>query len=247
MNAKPLVSVITCTHNRPLFLRKAIDLFMAQTYPNKEMLVMDDGPAGTVPDVSGLPIRHVRIQPYTWVTQKHRMAFELCRGEFVGYWDDDDYFSPERLATQAQHLIDGKADAVGFHVKLMVAAPDGGFWRWKRSTLDKWDREAKPGFDAGLPFHDGTAVWRRELLKGIPETILQGTQLNLLRTLRARGAQLSELPNDGAFIYVRHSNVGWDFDLQDLCEPVDCPPWVPKEMIAFWLNPALRREGAHHA
>jgi len=241
-----LVSVITATHNRPRFLGKAIDLFMAQTWPKKEMVIMDDG-RGAVPNLNGLPIRHVRIPSYTWITHKHRMAFPLCRGEFIAYWDDDDYFGSRRLALQAQTMMDGKADACGFHVKALASVPDPQFWKWKRSTLEKWEREAKPGFEAGLPFHDGTAMWRAALLQGLPEKVLQASQLDLMRTLRARGARLLELPNDEVFVYVRHSRVGWDFDVRDLCDPVDCPPWMPGEMLSFWANPALAGEGVRNA
>ncbi len=242
-----LVSVITSTHNRPLFIRKAIDLFEAQTWPSKEMIIMDDGAAGTVPSLLPPGVLHVRIPSYTWITHKHRLAFPLCQGEFIGYWDDDDYFGPRRLALQAQELIDGKADVCGFHVKTLASVPDARFWKWSRKTLDKWDREAKPGFHAGLPFHDGTAMWRADLLRGLTEDVLQGSQLDLLRTLRLRGARLKEIPNDGTFVYVRHSRVGWDFDVRDLCDPVDCPSWMPKEMIAFWANPALADEGVRNA
>jgi Glycosyltransferases involved in cell wall biogenesis len=238
-----LVSVITATHNRPLFIRKAIDLFEAQTWPKKEMIIIDDGAAGIVPTLLPENVRHVRLTSPTWITHKHRLAFPLCRGEFVGYWDDDDYFGPRRLALQAQHLMEGKADAVGFHVKVLVSVPDPRFWKWSRKTLDKWDREAKPGFDAGLPFHDGTALWRHELLEGVPEARLQGSQLDLMRTLRAGGARLAELPNDDTFVYVRHSRVGWDFDVRELCDPVDCPRWIPREMLAFWALPTLADEG----
>ncbi len=244
MHTEPgLVSVITATRNRPLFLRKAIDLFMAQTWPKKEMVIMDDGPDGAVPDLKGLPIRRVRLPSPTWITHKHRLAFPLCRGEFVGYWDDDDYFGPRRLALQAQALMDGKADVVGFHVKVLASVPDPTFWMWSRKTIEKWDREAKPGFHAGLPFHDGTAIWRASLLDGISEEVLQGTQLDLMRVLRARGARLAELHNDETFVYVRHSRVGWDFDVKELCDPVDCPPWIPRELIRFWTDPALAEEG----
>lgn len=237
-----LVSVITATCNRPLFLRKAIDLFMAQTWPKKEMIIMDDG-SMDAPNVAGLPIRHVRLPSPTWITHKHRLAFPLCRGEFIGYWDDDDYFDHRRLSLQAQALMEDKADVVGFHVKLLASVPDPLFWRWSRKTLEKWDREAKPGFASGLPFHDGTAVWRASLLEGVSEDVLQGSQLDLLRVLRARGARLIEIPNDGAFVYVRHSRVGWDFDVRELCDPVDCPPWIPREMLAFWANSDLADEG----
>jgi hypothetical protein len=89
-------------------------------------------------------------------------------------------------------------------------------------------------------------MWRAELLHGLPEKTLQASQLDLMRTLRAGGAQLRELPNDGVFVYVRHSRVGWDFDVRDLCEPADCPPWIPREMIRFWSDPALSKEGMRH-
>ncbi|HEV3029014.1 MAG TPA: glycosyltransferase, partial [Planctomycetota bacterium] len=119
-----LVSAICCTHNRPLFVRKAIELFKAQTWPRKELIIMDDGPEGSVPEISDPEVRHVRIPSYTWITHKHRMAFPLCQGELLAYWDDDDWYSPRRLALQAQAISEGRADVCGFHVKAIASVPD---------------------------------------------------------------------------------------------------------------------------
>lgn len=236
----PLVSAICCTHNRPGFIRKAIELFQAQTWPNKELLIMDDGAVGSVP--AGLPsnVRHIRIPKYTWVTEKHRQAFELVQGDLVATWDDDDWYSHERLAVQASKILDGQADATGFHVKLIVTVPEGRFWKWNRKTLDGWARRKT---DDEIPFHDGTAMFRRSLLDGIPAEVRRGTQIGLLKAMRDRGARLVELPNDGAFAYIRHSGVGWNFDVRDLCDPADAPAWVTPEMVSFWTNPALAGEG----
>ncbi|HNR94781.1 MAG TPA: glycosyltransferase family A protein, partial [Kiritimatiellia bacterium] len=40
---QPLVTAILCTYNRESYLREALDSILAQTYPNIEVLVIDDG------------------------------------------------------------------------------------------------------------------------------------------------------------------------------------------------------------
>ena len=41
-NDSPLVSAIITTHNRKVLLKRAIDSVFAQTYPNLELIVVDD-------------------------------------------------------------------------------------------------------------------------------------------------------------------------------------------------------------
>jgi glycosyltransferase involved in cell wall biosynthesis len=47
----PAVSIVMATHNRPAWLRTAIDSVLRQDYPDLELLVIDDGSTDDTPDL----------------------------------------------------------------------------------------------------------------------------------------------------------------------------------------------------
>jgi glycosyltransferase involved in cell wall biosynthesis len=107
----PLVSCLCITQARPDKLRRAIDCFLAQTYRNKELLILlRDGDHRTRSLVADLGERsRIRMHaladddPMTFGEQRN-LAIRLCRGEYFCIWDDDDWYHPERIETQASAL-----------------------------------------------------------------------------------------------------------------------------------------------
>jgi cellulose synthase/poly-beta-1,6-N-acetylglucosamine synthase-like glycosyltransferase len=62
----PLVSCIMPTYNRRRFVPEAIRLFLAQDYPKKELLVLDDGEDTIVDLIPNRPqIRYLRLDRRT--------------------------------------------------------------------------------------------------------------------------------------------------------------------------------------
>ncbi len=247
-NNGPLVSVICCTHNRPAFARKAVDLFLQQTYQNREMVLMDDGDPKELVDLGRQPgVRRVHTSGYEGMTRKQRWGFSIARGEYVGYWDDDDWFSPKRLEIQATALTLGSADVVGFPVDRIATVPSGRFWTWapaKASAPAAAEPAAVPARRTEpIPFHDGSSMWRRSLLQGIPENFLEASQLDLLNEMRRRGARLRQLPNQGTFVYVRHGGNAWRFDEREKLTEVERPGWIPPGMVEFWKRADLATNG----
>ncbi len=210
------------------------------------MILMDDGDPAQLADLGKAPgVRRVHTSGYEGMTRKQRWGFSIARGEFVGYWDDDDWFSPKRLEIQATALQMGMADVVGFPVDRIATVPSGKFWTWapvkpstKTENLGAQSAAAQP-----IPFHDGSSMWRRSLLAGLPEQTLEGQQLHLLQTLRQRGARLRQLPNQGTFVYVRHGGNAWAFSERERLEEVIQPGWIPQAMVDFWRQPALATNG----
>jgi glycosyltransferase involved in cell wall biosynthesis len=106
---KPRVSVITCVYNGAECVRAAVDSILAQTFPDFELLVIDDGSTDeTLAIVRDLPATDPRIRV---VTQTHQgiprtlnNAIALTRGEYIALQDDDDVSFPERLAKQVEFL-----------------------------------------------------------------------------------------------------------------------------------------------
>lgn len=93
------------TRNRQRFLRHALQFFAGQTYPNKELIVVDDGDRSAESLCRGIPhVRHVRLKERNSLGTKLNMGIEAARGEVLQKLDDDDYYGPEFLATSVSHL-----------------------------------------------------------------------------------------------------------------------------------------------
>jgi glycosyltransferase involved in cell wall biosynthesis len=106
-NVAGMVSCIMPTRNRREWIPRAIASFNAQTYANKELIVLDNGES--IEDL--LPkqdnIRYVRLPGTQTTGQLRNICCTLAKGEYIAHWDDDDWSHPERLAEQVAALGDG--------------------------------------------------------------------------------------------------------------------------------------------
>lgn len=96
-----LVSCIMPTADRRTFVPAAIDYFLAQTYPHKELIILDDGKepvADLVPDNPSVRYFH-QAEGLTLGAKRNRLC-ELARGDIIAHWDDDDWYAPRRLERQ---------------------------------------------------------------------------------------------------------------------------------------------------
>ena len=110
-----LVSVITPVYKAEKYLRTTIDSVLAQTYPNIEMILVDD----CSPDHSREIIEEYQQKTDKLVYHKQEKnmgagvarntALELGRGRYVAFLDSDDVWKPEKIRRQI-HLMK-KTDA----------------------------------------------------------------------------------------------------------------------------------------
>jgi glycosyltransferase involved in cell wall biosynthesis len=95
----PLFSVVIPTYGRPRYLTEAIDSVLAQTVPDFECLVIDDG--NSEPDVlrtSDARVRVIRRARNGGPAAARNTGLDAARGSYVTFLDDDDLYTPERLA-----------------------------------------------------------------------------------------------------------------------------------------------------
>lgn len=99
-SALPLVSILINNFNYARFLRDAIDSALAQTYPNVEVVVVDDGSTDDSRDI--IASFSDRIRPVLKENGGQASAFNAglraCRGELIALLDSDDTFAPEKVA-----------------------------------------------------------------------------------------------------------------------------------------------------
>jgi GT2 family glycosyltransferase len=103
-----LVSVIIPTHNRGLLLEKAIRSVLAQTYPHREIIVVDDGSTDDTRSRVQAYVPSVRYiyQPNQGAAAARNTGIAHGRGEYVAFLDDDDLWLPRKLELQAKLLVE---------------------------------------------------------------------------------------------------------------------------------------------
>jgi ADP-heptose:LPS heptosyltransferase/glycosyltransferase involved in cell wall biosynthesis/SAM-dependent methyltransferase len=112
------------TANRRRFLPQAIRYFMEQDYPNKELIIADDGEEA-VGDLlpKGGRIHYIRLPAKTILGEKRNRAAAEARGEVIVHWDDDDWSASWRLRYQVEQLVTSGADICGLD-RIFFYAPD---------------------------------------------------------------------------------------------------------------------------
>src|SRR5262245_60087994 len=110
----PLISCIMPTFNRRLFVPQAIRYFLRQDYPQKELIVIDDGtdPVGDLMPEDDR-IRYIRLPQRRALGAKRNLACEQAHGEIIVHWDDDDWSASWRVSYQVEQLFAQQADIVG--------------------------------------------------------------------------------------------------------------------------------------
>ncbi|MEI6435465.1 MAG: glycosyltransferase [Bacteroidota bacterium] len=105
----PLISVIVPSYNHERFITGCIDSIINQTYPNFELIVIDDGSTDNSPDI----LRALRLKHnFTLVFQKNRgisgtlnrALKDFATGKYIAICASDDYWIAEKLEIQARYM-----------------------------------------------------------------------------------------------------------------------------------------------
>lgn len=127
----PLVSCIMPTYNRRNFVTQALTYFLRQDYPNKELIILDDG-TDAVEDLipSDERITYLRLSQRLTVGAKRNLACEQAKGSIIVHWDDDDWHATQRLNCQIEMLLRQNADLCGINKLLFYDPANRLAWQY---------------------------------------------------------------------------------------------------------------------
>lgn len=125
---KQLVSIIVTTYNRAGLVIETLQSIQNQTYFNFECIVIDDGSIDdTELVISSFIKKDNRFRFYKrpiTVPKGHcycrNFGFELSKGEFINWFDDDDIMHPECIEKKVIKLNEKKCDFVSCEIAYFV-------------------------------------------------------------------------------------------------------------------------------
>src|SRR5919112_291203 len=126
-DAAPLVSVVIPCYNQAHFLGEAIESVLAQSYPNFEIIVVDDGSTDDTSEVAGRypKVRLVR-QENQGLSGARNAGLARSEGEYVVFLDADDRLLPEALETGLEYL-DAHSECAFASGRYRFIGGDGSF------------------------------------------------------------------------------------------------------------------------
>jgi glycosyltransferase involved in cell wall biosynthesis len=153
----PQVSVIIPCYNREKYIAATVESVFAQTWPNIELIVVDDGCTdGSRTILQFYGQRLVLLEHPGRVNRGQSASINLglrhCRGDYVAILDSDDLFAPEKIERQVRYLED--------HPEIGLVYANG-------KAIDEKGRELHP------------ILFRDHKPPAGPETVLENCTFNL--------------------------------------------------------------------
>jgi glycosyltransferase involved in cell wall biosynthesis len=102
-----LVSILVPCYNAEKWLAETLTCALSQTWPNKEIIVVDDGSSDaslTVARQFESPVVKVISQENRGASAARNYALRQAQGDFLQYLDADDLLSPQKIEEQVRLL-----------------------------------------------------------------------------------------------------------------------------------------------
>jgi len=125
---KPLISVLIPVYQTEEYLARCVDSVLAQTYPNVEIVLVDDGSTDNSPKVAA---RYAKRPDVRFYQEKHhgvsyvrQRLIERAKGEYFFFLDSDDTIDPQTLEILYGLMAEHQADMVQCNMKKVWQNPE---------------------------------------------------------------------------------------------------------------------------
>jgi glycosyltransferase involved in cell wall biosynthesis len=103
--SNPLVSILIPAHNAERWIQGAMTSACLQTWPNKEIIVINDGSLDSTLNIANrvawdLPNVKVFSQPNRGAAAARNHAFSRCKGDYIQWLDADDLLDKDKIHEQ---------------------------------------------------------------------------------------------------------------------------------------------------
>ncbi len=142
----PFVTCLCPTYGRFELLRESLACFLAQDYPNKRLIILNDGPEPIrLSENLTITARQARFDwgadvevinsgtPYPTLGEKRAALLQASTIVLAAHWDDDDLYLPWHLSDCVAKLREGWACT---KLRRTIEWRVGEAWRWHNAGND---------------------------------------------------------------------------------------------------------------
>lgn len=193
---KPLVSIVIPVYNGSNYLRRAIDSALSQTYPNVEVIVVNDGSTDNgktheIAESYGDKIRYF-CKENGGVSSALNVGIREMKGDFFSWLSHDDEYKPTKIEKQITELQSVKnpkmialcgtefIDEQSHKLNKRWRMPEAGVYSSEKAIIHLTEKvfsgialliprrafEENGMFDESLKYIQDVVMWRRILLSG---------------------------------------------------------------------------------
>jgi len=161
------------TANRRRFVPLAIQNFLQQDYPNRELVILDDG-KDSVADLSPADprVKYMRSTHRQTVGAKRNQCIRASQGDLIVHWDDDDWVAPHRIRYQVEAMLREGTEVCGLRQMLFHDLSTSQTWLYTYPpnlrtwlvggsllyTRSFWQRSPFPDVQVG---EDSRFLWKQ--------------------------------------------------------------------------------------
>lgn len=112
---KPLVSILIPAYNAEEWIACTLQSAVAQTWPRKEIIVVDDGSTDRTAEIAGrFSSKEVAVvsKANEGAAAARNHALKLCRGDYLQWLDSDDILAPDKIERQLSALRNGESKRI---------------------------------------------------------------------------------------------------------------------------------------
>lgn len=139
-----LISIVIPLYNAEKFICSTLLSVESQSYPNKEVIVVDDCSTDSSPNIvkkmqSKMPyLKYHRLMKNSGVAIARNTGIELAKGRFIAFIDSDDLWSPEKIQKQLK-LFDIYPNTPFTYTAIYMINEQGVVIKNKRNVKSKVD------------------------------------------------------------------------------------------------------------
>ncbi|WP_175073650.1 glycosyltransferase [Terribacillus sp. AE2B 122] len=105
LNTDEMVTIIIPTYNRAEYLKESLDSVLQQSYPNKEIIVIDDGSTDKTKELLSNYNQVIYFRKENeGKSSAINMALKHATGKYIWIFDDDDIALPKKLEVQIREF-----------------------------------------------------------------------------------------------------------------------------------------------
>lgn len=121
------------TRGRAAWAQQALKCFLGQTYPEKQLIILDDLEDPSFDNhvrYKRANVRYLAGPGHLGIPQKRNAACELSDSDIMMHFDSDDWSDPGRMAAQVHLLEESQKQVAGFHSLLFYVEPSGQAFKY---------------------------------------------------------------------------------------------------------------------